>query len=317
MHADTLAIILNWNNAVDTAAAALAVLREQGADVIIVDNHSSDDSKPKIAAILSREAVSTSWEDEANFSLKGRRQQCYLLAASRNYGFAAGVNKVLRHATETSYRFFWLLNNDAFPAPAALSLLKEALIQDQGMGFAGSVIADYQDRNRVQCCGVKYYPFFGVSKLVLKNELLTAVDPARLREERIDFQHGASLLLSRNILETIGFMDERFFLYFEEHDWQLRASAHGLHNCLVPESLVYHKGSMSTDNAKHLFFYYYNSSAVVFSLKHNPWPYRISSILNLVLITAVRTRLRPKSFTWGIKGLYHGIKKYRHAPEQG
>jgi GT2 family glycosyltransferase len=68
---------------------------------------------------------------------------------------------------------------------------------------------------------------------------------------RTDFVLGASLAVSRAFLETVGFMEESYFLYFEEMDWSVRnrgrfaiAFAHG--------AVVFHKegGSIGSSSAK-------------------------------------------------------------------
>ncbi len=102
---------------------------------------------------------------------------------------------------------------------------------------------------------------------------------------------------------AIGLMDERFFLYSEEHDWQVRGLQHGYRTRLCAKSIVHHKGSMSTDSSKHLFFYYYCKSSVLFSRKHHAGVTAIISSAALLMITMLRTKLKVKSLKWALKGI--------------
>jgi hypothetical protein len=60
---------------------------------------------------------------------------------------------------------------------------------------------------------------------------------------------------------------------------------------------------MSTARSKHLFYYYYSGSSVLFSRKHHPGITAGVATLMLILITIVRTRLHPKSLRWALKGI--------------
>ena len=63
---------------------------------------------------------------------------------------------------------------------------------------------------------------------------------------RADWLSGASLMIRRSVFETIGLLDESYFLYFEEVDFCLRAGRVGLQCWHVPDSRVVHLVSAST-----------------------------------------------------------------------
>lgn len=304
----TITIILNWNNAADTLQVANELLKNHDTDIVLVDNASTDQSLQQMESFFKAENLQRSTIDNVKFGEPGNK--ITLIAMTQNFGFAGAINKIISSLPENNYQYVWLLNNDAIPAEQALFFLEQKMKKDKTLAFAGSIIADFYDRNKVQCCGVRYYPYFGVSKLVLKNELRSDLNSDKINNRRIDFQHGASLLVSMAAMKKIGLMDEKFFLYFEEQDWQIRAEQMGYKNELVEQSVVFHKGSMSTNASKYLFYYYYNTSAMVYSLKHNNWLQKICSGISLVIITITRTKFQSKSFIWGMKGLLEGIKIY-------
>jgi GT2 family glycosyltransferase len=56
-----------------------------------------------------------------------------------------------------------------------------------------------------------------------------------------DYITGSALLISRDVIRTIGMLDESFFLYWEDVDWGLRAKKVGFKNLVIPPAHVWHK----------------------------------------------------------------------------
>ena len=65
---------------------------------------------------------------------------------------------------------------------------------------------------------------------------------------RADFVIGAVLLLRWEALQQVGELDERFFLYGEETDWQRRAAQLGWRAALCPDVVAVHDGAGSSDD---------------------------------------------------------------------
>jgi GT2 family glycosyltransferase len=57
---------------------------------------------------------------------------------------------------------------------------------------------------------------------------------------------GASMLVSRGVLEDVGLFDEELFAYSEDVDWSLRAGRAGYRHYVVPASRVWHKVSVAS-----------------------------------------------------------------------
>lgn len=302
---DTQVVILNWNNAPDTVECIKSVLTDD-TYIAILDNNSTDDSVIVMKGLLEKMSVGVAVIDAADINrLYELTEKVVVIRSDKNLGFAKGVNVVLREALKNaSIEYTWLLNNDAIAKENALQEMKKVIRRDEKIAFSGSLVMDYYDRDLVQCCGVKYYKFFGVSKLLLKNARWSGVDKASLPLNEIDYLNGASILVKMDVVRKIGLLDERFFLYSEEHDWQYRAEKAGYRNELAVNSVVYHKGSMSTNAEKFRFFYYYNKSAVIFSRTHYGFFMAVLASYMLVAITIKRTKLNMKSLGWGIKGIW-------------
>ena len=66
------------------------------------------------------------------------------------------------------------------------------------------------------------------------NHLYSEIEP-------IDYAPGTALFVRKKYLEDIGLMDEIFFMYWEDPEWNFRAKQKGYESYYVPTSIVYHK----------------------------------------------------------------------------
>jgi GT2 family glycosyltransferase len=307
----TAILILNWNGYKDTVMCLKSLLPHCSNEdyVFIIDNGSTDNSVEEIQSYYNSMKLplrNTSEQGLKNdFIPTGKH---YLVCNSGNLGFGAGNNVVLKQlkALNAGFTLAWLLNNDALVEDRTLVSLKESMETSPAIGAAGSLILNYPDKTTIQCSGVKHYRFFGVSKLINKNKPYAALDTKK--DIAFDYLNGASLLLKLEALEPTGYFDERFFLYSEEYDLELRLQKSGYTLKLDLESKVYHKLGGGTSKNRHLFFYYYNTSAILLSKKHFPGFYTFCAVLNLTAITFIRTFPSVKNFKWGIKGILTALK---------
>jgi GT2 family glycosyltransferase len=65
---------------------------------------------------------------------------------------------------------------------------------------------------------------------------------------------GAAMLVRLESLETVGYFDERFFCYYEETDWCIRARGRGWFIAVSGESLVHHRAQGSDRNANSVYY---------------------------------------------------------------
>jgi GT2 family glycosyltransferase len=298
-------IILNWNGGEPFLDCVRSVMALRGAEILVVDNGSTDGSPAALAELLAAEGEAFETLDAGQVgTLAHRATHVTIVHSGANLGFAKGINLVLRPLLQRQdLQHIWLLNNDALSGPDTLDALRLAMAADPKLGFAGSLILDGHRPDEIQCYGVDYYPWLAVGKMLFKGQPRSAITPEAERGARPAFQHGASLLVRMDCIREIGLLDERFFLYSEEHDWQTRGLKSGWRHARVAGSAVRHLGSMSTAAHKHLFFYYYSFSAIRYSRKHEPIVVSLCATLMLFLITMVRTRLKLKSLRYALRGM--------------
>jgi GT2 family glycosyltransferase len=191
-------------------------------EVIVVENGSPDDS----------------WERLRG--LAGVR----LLRLARNLGFAGGCNAGIEVARAGGAEFVWLLNNDTRVERRAPSALVALAHRHPEGHFFGSYIAFTDDPDRLWFGGGEFDWTTGrVGHTAYGRHAAPLCGPA---DAPTDWITGCSLLFRTASLEEIGLMDDRFFLYGEDLDWQLRARRDRPVSWIARECLVYHKVGRST-----------------------------------------------------------------------
>lgn len=222
---DFSVILVNWNTAELTLAAVESVRAEAersklSAQIIVVDNGSSDDSVARVrAGYPSVEVI----ENQANL------------------GFARAVNKGLAVSTGSAVM---LLNTDARLEPGALEVFEKTLHENPRIGILGGALLD-PDGSPQNCIA----PFPTLVTELLNKSLLKILQPVKHKRKvepgskelvRAESIIGACFVIRRETFEAIGPLDERFFFFFEETDWCLRARNAGWEVAVAPEAKIVH-----------------------------------------------------------------------------
>jgi glycosyltransferase involved in cell wall biosynthesis/GT2 family glycosyltransferase len=158
------------------------------------------------------------------------------LDPGRNLGFAAGVNYALRRLQHPRADIL-LLNPDARISAADVQVLHKALGADPSLACVGPAQVDGTGvAARVE------WPF--------PSPLSAWRDAAGLsrRHGRSGFVIGSVLLLRREALDAVGLLDQRFFLYAEETDWQRRALNAGFRPTVVNDVVATHTGGATSND---------------------------------------------------------------------
>lgn len=283
-------VTLHWNRLDDTLAflTSASQLTYAHYRILVVDNGSVNDSTSEITA---------------------RFSDVQQIVNERNLGFAAGANVGIRYALVRGADFVFLLNNDTLIAPDALDLLVDAALA-QDVGLAAPKILHTGDPQRIWSVG----GWRNRVTLEIASHRRGEPDVALYESPfEVDFVTACGMLMKRQCLEEIGLFDERFFMYYEDSDYCLRARAAGYRLLVVPRARMWHYvaasigGSDSPGERYHMAL-----SSVLFFKKHvRGWrwpivaPYRTGSAIR----TAVRLLAAGRSRSaWAyLRGLRDGI----------
>jgi GT2 family glycosyltransferase len=239
-------IILNHNNREDTLAClrSLEHLTYSRAFPIVLDNGSSDGSAEAIRA---------------------QYPNVKLIETGDNLGFTGGNNIGIHYALNHRADYVMLLNNDTIVAPDMLGLLVEVMHQDPQVGIAGPTIYYHDQPDLIWSAGGSIDWKRGITSMTAigtedKGQLGTSV-------REVEFVTGCALLARRDVWEKVGDLDERFFMYYEETEWCVRAARAGFKIVHVPAAMLWNKISNEGRAASPHAFYYMTRNRLLF-LRH-------------------------------------------------
>lgn len=228
-------------------------------EVIIVDNKSYQDPEPEISK-------NYPWVK--------------LIKSDNNLGFAGGNNLGIEHA---SGKYFMMLNNDTEVDPGFLEPLVDAMEEDPETGMVGSKVRFFDYPEIIQFAGATPMTrFTATSHFIGFNTKDTGQYD---KKTETPFASGAAMMTSRAVCEKAGLMANFFFLYYEELDWQERIRKAGYTIYYIPQSLVYHKESISVGKESALQAYWKTRNRLLLIRRNFRWFEKIISLLYVTFIS--------------------------------
>ena len=87
------------------------------------------------------------------------------------------------------------------------------------------------------------------------------------------------MLIKREVIETIGILDKRYFLYAEDVDFSLRAKKAGFKIIFCPESIIWHKNAGSTEGVgSKIHCYYQTRNRLLLTFKHGSTRIKLTAL---------------------------------------
>jgi len=322
-HPNVTIILLNWNGWEDTIECLESLLQMDytNYNIVIVDNHSENDSIEKIKRYASGRPLSTSQYFAHNCLSKPQKiieideldihaplvakvetnsNQLFLIKNKSNYGFAKGNNVGIIFAlSNLDPDYLILLNNDTIVKSDWVSQLMEKALADEMIGILGAQNYDYFNPS-VKGCSKGTINYWKGTMSIDKTDNIEA-----------DFITGTCLCTSVRVLKEIGNLDERFFFGGgEDIDFCIRARKKGFQICHVPEAIIWHKGeSRSSDSTRKLYLYYVPRNYILLLKKHWSYAQVLSSMIFLSFsIPKVYKRYRSKYSQFSITNLFRGFR---------
>jgi len=324
-------LVLNWNNWSDTIECLESVFQSSYANfqVICIDNASTDNSEQRIKEWAEGKRIIKSsfftfdldnkpipvvtydrqtaeeggaLEKEGTLPSQSHQYPLILIHAGGNEGYAGGNNVAIRYVMKRGDgAYVWILNNDTVVDKDALSTMVTCIEKNTRIGMAGPKLLYYDRIHVLQAAGgCKITPLFGNTRLIANNREDSGKWDSPLYP---DYICGASLLVKREVVETIGLMDESYFLYWEDADWGVRARRDKYELVYCPESRVWHKEGGTSGGINPLTDYYWTRNGLAFSKKFYPAFLPLVTIAYLAKHTVVRLlRRQPLNFFAFIKG---------------
>jgi GT2 family glycosyltransferase len=234
-------ITVNWN-ATEITCEFLRSIVDNGTfpnmEVIVVDNGSKDDPTNALRSVF---------------------PDVKIILTGENLGFSGGNNVGLREAKGD---YFFIVNNDTEFTPNLIEGLLEIFSVHPDAGMTSPKFHYYFDKGTIEYAGYQ-----SVNVFTGRNAMIGCRERDHGQYNKItltNYVHGGAMLVSRKVIEQVGLMPELFFLYYEEFDWSEQVKRHGFKIYYQPNSLIYHKESMTTGKSSSLKTFYLTRNRILF-----------------------------------------------------
>lgn len=235
-------ILLNYNGYKDTIECieSLEKIIYKNYKIIVVDNASTDESE-KI--------------------LKCKFPKHIFIQTGKNLGFAGGNNIGIKYAIDNGAEYVLLLNNDTVVKIDFLEYLIKAHIEGDNVGISIGKIYYHSEPNKIWYAGGYISKFRGNAYHIGIDE----IDVGKYDKTKyIDFATGCTQLISVKAIKDVGFMEEDYFLYYEDTDYCCKFSRNGYKIVYEPKSIIWHKVSSSTGIKSELTEYYVTRNRLIY-----------------------------------------------------
>ena len=239
-------IIVSWNcrdllaRCLDTVFASKL---DADFEVIVVDNSSTDGT----ASIV-----------------QNNYPQVQLIASGENAGFARANNLALRQARG---ELILLLNPDTELEADTLQVMVDFMDKHPECGMAGCKVLNPDGTLQLACrrniptLADAFFKLSGLSRLFPRSRRMARYNLTYLPADRVaivDAVSGSFLMTRREVVNKIGLLDERFFMYGEDLDWCWRSVRAGYQNYYVPDTSIvhYHGGSSKKRPLRSAYHFY-------------------------------------------------------------
>jgi N-acetylglucosaminyl-diphospho-decaprenol L-rhamnosyltransferase len=265
-------VIVNWNtgpylrDCLSSVAAARDGVRLTA--VTVVDNASTDGSADDL--------------DDFGLPLEVVRNRA-------NVGFAAAVDQ---GASGGESDYLLLLNPDTRLFPDTLATVTAFMEGEDAerIGVCGVAVVDAAgapaiSSSRFPTLRIVFGKVTGLDRALpglFPSHHLTEEETRRSRV--VDQVIGAFYFVRRDLFIRLGGFDTRYFLYYEEVDFALRASRLGYRSYLLKEARVLHVGSVSAGSARDERLFHSLHSRLIYARRHWPrWQYPLLCALTFGL----------------------------------
>lgn len=230
-----LVVIVNYKTAalaIDCLSSlASEIATVPGTQVVVTDNASGDGSVEAMRTAIERNGWT--WAT--------------VMPLDTNGGFAFGNNRGIEPYLKSEHppQYVYLLNPDTIVLPDALRELVHFMDAHPEVGIAGGRVVnpDLSVRNSTFRFPGPASEFESAIRLGFITHILhkaVVATPPPSEPSPTDWASGASLIIRSEVFSKIGLLDDKYFMYYEETDFCLRAAKAGWPTWYVPTSKIIH-----------------------------------------------------------------------------
>ena len=298
-------IIVNWNGKDDTVRCVESLqkinLMGNTLSIIVVDNGSTNDS----VAVIKKSFPEIS-----------------IIETGKNSGFTGGNNIGIQKAIEIRADLIWLLNNDTLVDRQVLSFA--SVFDDFSVGACGSKIyfapghEFHHDRYKENERGRVFWYAGGLvdwNNLYASHRGVDEVDHGQYDKIiETPFITGCSFVVRNEVIKQIGMLDDKYFLYLEDLDWNIRIQKAGYKTMYFPKSIVWHVNAGSSGRPGNpMHEYYFTRNRLLLGMSYASLRTKFALIREGFRFFIGKSAIRRKAvvdWLFGRLGFQYEPKKY-------
>lgn len=231
-----------------------------------------------------------------------------LILNKNNLGFSAANNQAIKR---TKGEYVLLLNPDTIVEEDTFHKVITYMDEHPEVGGLGVKMLDgegnflAESKRGLPTPQVAFYKIFGLAKLFPKSKIfgryhLGFLDKNQAHE--VDVLAGAFMLIPKKVLDEIGLLDERFFMYGEDIDLSYRITNAGYKNIYFPKtSIIHFKGESTKKSSANYVFIFYRAMAL-FAQKH--FSKGNAGLFNILIKSAIYARASAAIIYRFIQNIY-------------
>jgi len=245
--------------------------------------------------------------------IKEKYPYIHFIKTEKNLGFAGGNNVAIPHCKG---KYVLFINNDTEVVPGFLEPLVDVLENHDDVAMVSPKIHYFHTPNTFQFAG-----FTPIHPMTIRNFAIGFGET-----DRGQYNHtcetgsifGAAMLVSMEVIKKVGMMTEKFFLYYEEHDWAEHIKKAGYKIYFQGLSLVLHKESISTVKESPFQIFYLTRGRILYSRRNNRGLTRFISLLYLYFVAVTKQsfsyliKKRPDLFWASWRAVWWNLTHYRN-----
>ncbi|MBI2029099.1 glycosyltransferase family 2 protein [Candidatus Gottesmanbacteria bacterium] len=191
-----------------------------------------------------------------------------------NYGFSKGINYGIKLALDLKSNYIFLLNDDT---------IFDSFLMDR--------LIEKAENNKYLICGPQVLTKEGfvwsnggmIDKKRFSGSLVDYGEKPSSdnKEKTVNFISGTAMLVKTSVFNKIGFLDEDYFLYYDDADFCFRAQKAGIQSIIIPSIKLIHLETVTIGKNSPSHYYHAAKSRLIFLFKHAPYWLKIREIMRL------------------------------------
>lgn len=296
-------VIVNWNSKKEILTC-LKSLKKAGYinNVLVVDNRSKEDLRCKI------------------YDLRIK-----IIKNKENLGYAEGNNVGIRYLLEKGTKYILILNPDTIIGKDTVGKLLKAMENDKRIGIVGPKIYA-KEKNSLRCARFldsvptvrqdfarndkkrSNYHIWSCGGVIDKYRYsggligLGEKDSGQYdRKREVDYISGTAMLVRREVFETIGLLESKYFAYYEDVELCVKAKKAGFKVVFAPQTVITHIESSSFGKNSPAHSYYMARNHLLFVERNASLLIKIRELIRLPKTVWEHRKKREKFALLGIR----------------